>query len=132
MTTANESQVQTPTAEPAQQQMQIGFEKALGMLDPQWRTNMTKEELNKHRHFYHQGIQDLFLLVRISNEQMAQNFQSVLNTVVVTGNEDEIARLKKEHEEQLERAAKPTGPKVAKALKTVPAPAKKAVKKGKK
>ncbi len=81
-----------------QQQVQLGFEKALNMLDPQWRDNISKKDVNHFRHFYHQGLQDLNFLVRASAANMEQNVQTLLNQLVVTGNEDEIARLRAEAE----------------------------------
>jgi len=120
----------SPTEVPQTQQVQIGFEKALTMMNPEWRAQFTKEQVNQFRHFYHQGIQDVYFLVRLQNEQMAQNFQSVLNTVVVTGNEEEIAAAQAEAQKAInEDSPMQTETKKDQAK---PKAAKKAVKKGRK
>ena len=118
----------TEATQAQQTQITLGFEKALTMLDPNWRTSMTKDELNRHRHFYHQGIQDIYLLVRLQNEQLAQNFQSVLHTAISVGNEEELARLQAEQDAAFEAVAD-TPVKASKkakkaSLKAVPTPKK--------
>lgn len=106
---------QVPTLEEQNATLTVGFEKALTMMHPEWRTTFTTEQVNQFRHFYHQGIQDIYLLVRIQNEQLAQNFQSVLHTVVVTGQEEEFARIQAEQSVSTEAA--PSQAPVAKTRK---------------
>lgn len=79
----------------AQQTVQIGFERALIMFNPEWRTALTPEQVNQFRHFYHRGVQDIGFLIQMSNQTMQQNLDAVMNTVIVTGNEDQIAAAQK-------------------------------------
>lgn len=88
-------EVQATTAQ-EQQTVQVGFEKALVTMNPEWRTAFTTEQVNQFRHYYHQGIQDINLLNNINFQNAQQNFQAVLNTVIVTGNEDQIAELQRQ------------------------------------
>lgn len=90
------------TEQPQQQVVQIGFEKALVMFNPEWRTAMSPDMINQFRHFYHRGIQDIGFLIQMSNQNMQQNLDAVMNTVVVTGNEEQIAKLQREAQEAQE------------------------------
>lgn len=83
----------------------VGFEKALVMLNPEWRTAMSEDEVNRARHFYHQGIQDVYLVARIGEQQLAQNFQAIMGTLVA-GSEAKIA----EQQAALDAAAKTEAP----------------------
>lgn len=95
-----------------EQTVQIGFEKALVMMNPNWRTELTLDQVNLFRHFYHRGVQDIGFLITMSNQNMQQNLDAVMHTVIVTGNEEQIAELqRKAQEEQAAEAAsqeKPT------------------------
>jgi len=91
--TANQNAQATDT----QHTIQVGFEKALIQMNPEWRTAFSKEQVNQFRAFYHAGIQDMHLLNNLNFQNAQQNFQAVLQTVVVTGNEEEVARLRAEH-----------------------------------
>lgn len=122
MTQAINTQDQNPVEAAAQQTVSVGFEKALTMMNPEWRTFFTPEQVNQFRHFYHQGVQDINLLNQLNYQNAQQNFQAVIQTVIVTGNEERIAQLQ---QEQLQKAAddaaeasKPV--KAKKALKAVP------------
>lgn len=94
-----ETQTSTQQAAPEQQTVQVGFEKALMMMNPEWRTAFTPEQVNSFRHFYHQGIQDINLLNNINFQNAQQNFQAVLQTAIVTGNEEQIAELQRQQAE---------------------------------
>jgi hypothetical protein len=85
-------------------ELTVGFEKALVMIDPEWRTNLTEAEINRARHFYHQGIQDVYLVVRVGEQRLAQNFQAILGTLVA-GSEESIATQRAAHEQDLSDVA---------------------------
>lgn len=104
-------ETQAPVAgqqDQAQQTVQVGFEKALMTMNPKWRTEFTPELVNLFRHYYHQGIQDMNTLANLNHQNAQQNFQAVLNTVVVTGNEERIAEMQRQQVEASSPKAKPT------------------------
>lgn len=103
-------QVPEVTAEqqPQQQTIQIGFEKALTMMNPEWRTALSPEMVNQFRHFYHRGVQDISFLIQMSNTNMQQNLDAVMHTVIVTGNEEQIAQLQKNAQEAAAAAEEAT------------------------
>lgn len=80
----------------AETTIQIGFEKALIMMNPEWRKEVAPELVNQFRHFYHRGHQDISFLIQMSNQNMQQNLEAVMNTVIVTGNEEKIAQMQKD------------------------------------
>lgn len=87
---------QVPEVQPAQETVQIGFEKALTMMNPNWRATVAPEVVNQYRHFYNQGVQHIGFLIQMSNQNMQQNLDAVMHTVIVTGNEEQIARMQQE------------------------------------
>lgn len=131
MTEAAQDQALTQTQ--AQPTVSVGFEKALTMMNPDWRVVFTPEQINQFRHYYHQGVQDINLLNQLNYQNAQQNFQAVLQTVIVTGNEERIAELQKEAADaaEAEKDANPakTSKSVAKRVATqktaAPAKAKK-------
>jgi hypothetical protein len=68
----------------------IGFEQALIMFDPQWRTNLQEGHVNSARHFYNQGMQNMLTLINLQNQQMQQNVGALMQNMAVTGNEAKI------------------------------------------
>ena len=100
-----------------EQTVQIGFEKALLMMNPNWRAEFTETQVNQFRHYYHQGVQDMHLLNQLAHQNAQQNYQAVINTVIVTGNEQKIAELQAEQA----AAAKPAKGKRATKAKAKPA-----------
>ena len=101
---APEIKAEQPTQE---QTVQIGFEKALVMMNPDWRNALSMDQVNQFRHFYHRGVQDISFLIQMSNQNMQQNLDAVMNTVIVTGNEEQIAKMQREalEAQQAETAA---------------------------
>lgn len=112
MAQAASGQVPEVTTEQPQPVIQIGFEKALSMMDPKWRTALSADQVNQFRHFYHRGVQDISFLIQMSNQNMQQNLDAVMNTVIVTGNEEQLAKLQREAQEaqaaEAAQQAKPT------------------------
>jgi hypothetical protein len=92
---AAHAQGQVPEVQ-GQQTIKIGFEQALIMFNPEWRTVLTPEQVNQFRHFYHRGHVDTGFLIQMSNQTMQQNLDAVMNTVIVTGNEEQIAAAQRE------------------------------------
>jgi hypothetical protein len=79
-----------------EQTIQIGFEKALVMMNPDWRNALSVDQVNQFRHFYHQGVQHVSFLIQMSAQNMQQNLDAVMQTVIVTGNEEKIAQMQRD------------------------------------
>lgn len=93
-----------------QDHVQVGFGKALMMFDPEWRTNLSPEQVNAFRHFYNQGHQDTVLLLNIAEQEWMQRLrssvQAVQHTIVTLGNEEQIRIAR---EEAARKAAEEAG-----------------------
>lgn len=111
-------------------QVQLGFGRALTvMYGDNWRETLTEDQLNRARHFYHSGLNDLQVMVQISNHELSQRVHGLFSTLTV-GAEKQIADAQaatdneagaktKDAIAQLEKRA---APKVApKAAKSAPA-----------
>ncbi len=79
------------TEQVQQQEIRVGFEKALTMSNPDWRNAFSKDQVNQFRHFYHQGVQDTNLVVELNHANYKQNVNSIMGTILMTGREEEIA-----------------------------------------
>jgi hypothetical protein len=106
-----------------EQSFQVGFEKALVMMNPDWRAEFTETQVNQFRHYYHQGVQDMHLLNQLAHQNAQQNYQAVVNTIIVTGNEQKIAELQSAQAQAAAAEAEQPA-KAKRATKTKASPAK--------
>jgi hypothetical protein len=80
----------TEQVQQEQVEIRVGFEKALTMLNPDWRNALSKDQVNQFRHFYHMGVMDTNMVANLNAQNFGANVQAIMNTILVTGREDEI------------------------------------------
>lgn len=111
--------------------VQMGFGQALTiMFGENWRETTSEADINRARHFYYRGLNDMQMLVQISNAGLSQNVQSIFSTLAV-GAEKQVAEQQAaaaaQAGEQTKAAIASLEPKQGKALskaKAAKAPAK--------
>jgi hypothetical protein len=87
------------------QTVNVGFGKALAMFNPNWREELTPDQVNSFRHFYNQGVNDVVLVTQLSQNQLNSGLQAIGQTIIRTGNEAQIAEQQRLAAEAAEQAA---------------------------
>ena len=83
-------QNQAAQEQPATLAIRIGFEAALDYFNPQWRTQLTVDQVNAYRFFYQSAMRDLAQFVGAAKQTMdhlIQGFQFMDQNAATTTNE---------------------------------------------
>ena len=80
---------QTAQSQAQQPQIKIGFEASLELLNPEWRTAYSPEQVNQFRFFYQSAMRDLSMFIgatKQTQDNLVQAFQFMDANAVATHN----------------------------------------------